>query len=90
MKKTLFLLTLALFTLSFVSMGQSNTSVKGNVTDKQGKPAEAVTVTVLLAKDSSAVKLQSTDKSGNFEFLDLSFGRFLLLYSFYLSVFGVQ
>ena len=81
MKKTLFLLTLALFTLSFVSMGQSNTSVKGNVTDKQGKPAEAVTVTVLLAKDSSAVKLQSTDKSGNFEFLDLSFGRFLLLYS---------
>ncbi len=81
MKKTLFLLTLALSTLSFVSMGQSNTSVKGNVTDKQGKPAEAVTVTVLLAKDSSAVKLQSTDKSGNFEFLDLSFGRFLLLYS---------
>lgn len=81
MKKTLFLLTVALSALSFVSMGQSNTSVKGNVTDKQQKPAEAVTITVLQAKDSSAVKLQSTDKSGNFEFLDLSFGRYLLLYS---------
>ncbi len=81
MKKTLILLTLALSTLSFVSMGQSTTSVKGVVTDKNNKPAEAVTVSVLQATDSIAVKLQSTDMSGNFEFLDLSFGRYMLLYS---------
>ncbi len=79
MKKTLFLLTLALSTLSLVSMGQSANSIKGKVTDASNKPAEAATISLLLAKDSSAVKIQSSDKSGNFEFLDLSLGRYLIL-----------
>jgi hypothetical protein len=81
MKKTLFLLTIALSTLSFVSMGQSTSSVKGKVTDKSNKPAEAATISILLAKDSSAVKIQSSDKSGNFEFLDLSYDRYILMAS---------
>lgn len=78
MKKTLALLTVALSTLSFVGMGQSSTSVRGRVTDKSNKPAEGATVSILLAKDSSVAKIQSSDKSGSYEFLDLSFGRYLV------------
>src|SRR5690606_2425981 len=81
MKRTLTLLTLALSTLSFVGMAQTSTSVKGRITDRSNKPAEAATVTVLLAADSSVAKIQSSDKSGNYEILDLSFGRYILLVS---------
>lgn len=82
MKKTLALLTLALTTLSLVSQAQTKTvSLRGNVTDKASKPAEAVTVSLLHAKDSSVAKIQSTDRSGKYSFLDLSAGKYLVMVS---------
>ncbi|MBC6489419.1 outer membrane beta-barrel protein [Flavihumibacter stibioxidans] len=82
MKKTLALLTLALTTLSLVSQAQTKTvSLRGNVTDGASKPAEAVTVSLLHAKDSSVAKIQSTDRSGKYSFLDLSAGKYLIMVS---------
>lgn len=80
MKKSITLLTLALSTLSFVSQAQTKTGkLTGSVVDGNQKPAEAVTVSLLKAKDSSVAKILSTDKSGRYSFEDLATGQYLVM-----------
>lgn len=79
MKKTLTLLTFALAALSFTSVAQSKTGVlQGKVIDNQQKPAEAITVSLLSARDSSIVKSAATDKNGQYSFQDISSGQYLI------------
>ncbi|ULQ53892.1 TonB dependent receptor [Flavihumibacter fluvii] len=79
MKKTLTLLTLALTTLSFVSVAQTKTGIiQGKILDSQKKPAESITVSLLNAKDSSVAKVVATDKSGSYSFQDISTGQYLV------------
>lgn len=52
--------------------------VTGIVRDEQGKGLEKTTVTLLRAKDSSAVKFNITDKAGNYSFSGATTGRYLV------------
>lgn len=80
--RKLFLLTIILLTLgSLQSMGQSPAKIKGTVTDNKNKGLASVTVTVLLAKDSSMVKADVSDASGQFDIPVTQAGSYLLTYS---------
>ena len=69
MKKIITLLTLALTTLSFVSLAQvKNGKVSGTVIDGNTKTIESATITLLRAKDSSVAKMSVADKTGKYEF----------------------
>jgi hypothetical protein len=82
MKKTIMALTLILSGLSLSSMAQDGSGViSGKVTDEQKKPAEAVSISLLHAKDSSLAKTISTDKSGLYRFSGLTAGQYLILAS---------
>ena len=79
MKKTLTLLTLALTILSFDSEAQIKAaSIQGKVVDSQKKPAEAITVSLLFAKDSTLASQSITDKTGSYSFQDLRSGQYLV------------
>lgn len=60
--------------------------ISGKLTDAAGVPIEAATVSLLRAADSSLVKAELSDVSGNFEFTTLQTGSFLLG----VSVLGYQ
>ncbi len=82
MKKLFTLLTLALSTLSTVSYSQTRSaSVQGFVLDQKQQPLEAVTVSLLHAKDSSVAKILSTDKTGKFNFETIGTGQYLIMVS---------
>ncbi len=67
----------ALLLLTFWSQAQ-NASIKGNITDKNGKIVEFATVTILQSKDSSLVKGALADANGNFELEKIKFGSYIL------------
>ncbi len=63
------------------SIAQSKTTVSGSVQDNTGKGLQSVTVSLLLAKDSSLVKADVTDAGGQFQIVSAKAGKFLLSYS---------
>lgn len=70
---------LALLLAGLSSFAQSQTlSILGKTIDSEGTPIEAATVSLLNAADSSLVKIELSDASGNFEFSSLKAGQFLL------------
>ncbi|MFN2438552.1 MAG: TonB-dependent receptor domain-containing protein [Chitinophagaceae bacterium] len=79
MKQILTLLTVVLTSITSISYAQTKPGkVTGNVIDGSSKRIEAATVSLLKAKDSSAVKFSTADKSGNFEFDGIAEGRYLV------------
>ena len=78
MKKTLTLLTLTLSSLSLFSQSQTST-LSGKVTDGAKKPAEAATVSLLHAKDSSVARVLTTDISGKYSFNAIAAGKYLVM-----------
>src|SRR4051812_6921838 len=77
MKKCLTILTL--ITLSYSSIAQvAHGRLTGTVTDEAQKGVEAATVSLLSSKDSSLQKMSVTDKSGNYSFENLAYGKYLL------------
>lgn len=52
--------------------------INGTVKDENGKPLDAVTVSLLKKADSALVKMALTGKSGSFEFEHIPAGRYLL------------
>lgn len=79
MKKIIFLLTIALTALSFVSYSQvKNGKVIGTVIDGNTKTVESATITLLRAKDSSVAKMSVADKTGKYEFDLVPEGRYLV------------
>jgi iron complex outermembrane receptor protein len=77
MKKCLAILTL--ITLSYSSIAQvAHGRLMGTVTDEAQKGVEAATVSLLSSKDSSLQKMSVTDKSGNYSFENLGYGKYFL------------
>ncbi len=79
MKKYLHLLSALCFVLiiSVSAKAQQNAAIAGKVTASE-KPVEAASVSLLKAKDSSLVKIEVSDKQGNFEFDNIKPGKYLL------------
>lgn len=77
---TLIPLVTCLFTTLNVS-AQSSGTVTGLVKDEHNQPLEAVTVSLLKAKDSSLVKAAITDTSGTFEIGQEAAGDYLLSFT---------
>ena len=73
----------ALLLFSFVakSFAQNTASIKGLVQDKNNKPLQSVSISLLRLKDSALLKTAITDGQGNFEINVNKEGSFLLSYS---------
>src|SRR5690242_12840557 len=78
MKKRLHLLTaLSFIIISVAAKAQQKATIKGKVVASE-KPVEAASVSLLKTKDSSLVKIEITDKQGNFEFNNIKPGNYFL------------
>src|ERR1700722_14653747 len=72
---TAFLLTLT----GFSAMAQTPSGkIDGTIKDEKGQPIEAVTITLLQAKDSSRLKETVTNKTGYFTFDNIPTGKYLV------------
>jgi iron complex outermembrane receptor protein len=82
MRRTIALLTAFLLTLTGLSsLAQAPTGsfkISGTIKDEKGQPIEAVTITLLQAKDSSRLKEVATGKTGHFAFDNLPAGKYLV------------
>ena len=78
-KSTILIAILCIF--SIVTFAQSHTgSISGRITDGgDQKVIDAATVSLYKSTDSSLVKINITDKEGNFEFQNLAAGKYFLL-----------
>lgn len=75
---------------------QTTSKISGTIIDGQGRALASTSVSLLKAGDSSLVKLAVSDKSGQYEFVNIKEGRYLLAASSvgftksYSSPFDVQ
>ncbi|MES2003264.1 MAG: TonB-dependent receptor [Bacteroidota bacterium] len=81
MRRFVLLTALALVVATTESFAQGKATVAGTVNDHTGKALQAVTVSLLQAKDSSLVKADVTDDKGQFQIVSQKSGKFLLSYS---------
>ncbi len=81
MRNTNALLTAAFAFWALGATAQTNGKLEGHIGNAKGQALEAVTITLLSAKDSSQVKVTTTDGKGNFAFDHLSNGSYLILAS---------
>jgi iron complex outermembrane receptor protein len=78
MRKT-FTLGVFLFAISIVTYAQPGPGkIKGTVIDGNAKTIESSTVTLLRPKDSSVAKMSVADKTGHFEFENVSEGTYVV------------
>jgi hypothetical protein len=63
---------------SSLAQGQTGAKITGSVKDAEGKPINAVTVSLLKSKDSTLAKLAVSDKSGYYEFINIRPGNYFL------------
>jgi iron complex outermembrane receptor protein len=80
MRRFLFL-AVAVLAITTQGFTQSKTTVSGSVRDNSGKALQSVTVSLLLAKDSSLVKADVTDANGQFQISPAKTGKFFLSYT---------
>lgn len=74
-----FLIAIVSFVLSNKSQAQNISGrITGIVTDLQGKPVAAGTITLLHAQDSSAVKTSMSGEDGKFTFKKLNAGQYII------------
>lgn len=82
MRNILTLIIAATLTISTLSAkAQSEGRVSGTVGDSKGQPIEAVTVTLLKAKDSTTIQTTVTDKGGAWHFDAVPAGTYRVLAS---------
>lgn len=82
MRKMFALLALALTTLSLAGLAQvKKGKISGTVIDGSTKTIESATISLLRAKDSSMVKMGVADKTGKFEFDNVTEGKYLVAIS---------
>lgn len=80
--RILFIFTLCLLA-TIASSGQSAQGIiRGSVTDSKQQPLEKASVSLLQAKDSTAVLNVFTDNKGNFELSKIDEGSYLLLITY--------
>jgi iron complex outermembrane receptor protein len=77
MKERYTLLVLLLFLLN-KGFTQSGNSISGSIQDEQGKHIASATISLLQQKDSSLVKLAVSNENGQYEFVNIKPGRYLL------------
>ena len=80
MRRTFALITAFLLILTgFSALAQTPAGkIDGTIKDEKGQPIEAVTITLLQAKDSSRLKETVTSKTGHFAFDNLPWGKYLV------------
>src|SRR5690349_8812914 len=78
MEKIMRKIAILIATVAFFTPAINAQKIMGTVKDDQGKGLEKTTVTLLRAKDSSAVKFNATDKTGNYSFTTAGPGRYLV------------
>jgi hypothetical protein len=80
MRRISALLTVLLLTLTgLTTMAQTPAGkIEGTIKDENGQPIEAVTITLLRAKDSSRLKETVTGKTGHFSFDNLPAGKYFV------------
>ena len=76
MRKILSLLTVLM--VSTFSFAQTTGRISGKVEDGSQKIIESATITLLKAKDSSVAKVAAADKTGKFEFENITEGKYLV------------
>jgi iron complex outermembrane recepter protein len=81
MKKKILAITIAILSITIQAMAQAPNKISGVITDSKGKGLQAVTISLLNAKDSSLVKADVSDVNGNFEIATTKPGEYLLNYS---------
>ncbi len=79
MRPLLTFLTALLLTATIPALAQTTSgSIDGTIRDEKGQAIEAVTITLLHAKDSSRFKQTVSDKAGHFDFDHLPTGKYLV------------
>ncbi len=82
MKKIFLLMSFAFFALLIDSQAQNSAGqIKGSVIDGNARTIESSTIALLKAEDSSVVKISVADKSGNFSFEGIKYGKYLVMIS---------
>ena len=67
-----------LFRAMIISSAVSAQTISGIIKDQQGKALDKITVSLLRATDSVAVKFGATDKAGYYSFVGASAGSYLV------------
>lgn len=75
------LIAIAAIALTTSGFAQSGITVSGSVKDNSGNGLQAVSVSLLQAKDSSLVKADITDAAGKYQISSARTGKFLLSYN---------
>ncbi|MEP7231841.1 MAG: outer membrane beta-barrel family protein [Ginsengibacter sp.] len=79
-RSTLFTLIFLMISKFLIAQGTGEGSITGTITDGgDQKIIDAATVSLFKANDSSLVKINLTDKKGNFSFEHVAFGNYYLL-----------
>jgi iron complex outermembrane receptor protein len=76
MRYIIFLVTS--FLLAMACQAQSGGSISGSIQESSSRKLEAATISLLSARDSSVIKLTTSDKSGHFSFELIPAGYYLL------------
>ncbi|MCA6453036.1 MAG: carboxypeptidase regulatory-like domain-containing protein, partial [Chitinophagaceae bacterium] len=75
------LIAIAAIALTTSGFAQSGITVSGSVKDNTGKGLQAVSVSLLQAKDSVLIKADITDADGKYQISSAKTGKFLLSYN---------
>ena len=71
------LFTLAAFVLIGIA-GKAQTKISGSVRDDQGKALSSANISLLKASDSSLIKVAIANQSGQYEFVNIKDGQYVL------------
>lgn len=76
--KRIFTFGVLFFAAAIITRAQTLGKIRGTVIDGNSKTIESSTITLLRAKDSSVAKMSAADKTGHFEFENVSDGKYLV------------
>ena len=80
MRRILTATVIGLSSLLNTAIAQTSSTIKGKISDNNGKALQSVTVSLLKSTDSSLVKADVTDTNGAFEMVYGKEGKYLLSY----------
>jgi hypothetical protein len=75
------LITLLFIAVCSFANAQTSGKISGSVQDQQGKNLSGISISLLKARDSALAKLAVTDKNGQYEFVNVKDGKYLLAFS---------
>ena len=78
MRKVFALLAISLGMASLVNAQTKKGKINGSIKDGSQKNLQSTTITLLKAKDSSSVKFAVANKNGEYEFVNISEGKYIV------------